>query len=452
MTTAPTEAQAFLAAHPHVEYLDAFVIDLCGRAIGKRFPREQIEKLYKNGSQFCASSYLLDVNGNSADPMGYGFSDGDPDADIWPVPGTLQPAPWGAQKGAQCLLRMNQAGTDTPVWFEPREVLRTVTAKLAELNLRPVIAMELEFYLIDKARTDEGAPQPPLHPRTGRRSWAGNVYGLDELEDYDDLLTTITQVCTAQSIPASTAISEYGAGQFEINLEHVDDPLKAADDAALLRRAILMAAREVGYDATFLSKPYADLAGSGMHIHVSLVDDTGANVFDPARGDGDGKLGAAIAGLQVTMAEAMGFFAPNINAFRRFVPDQFTPVTTDWGENNRSMAFRIPASDGANRRVEHRVAGADANPYLALAAVLAGMCHGLANGLMPTEKASGNAGAAMDPTLPVRPWSALDRLENAVNLKEYLGEDFLKVYAAVKTAELEEFLSVTTPREFEWYL
>ncbi len=452
MSSAAAEAQDFLAAHPCVEYLDAFIIDLCGRAIGKRFPRAQIEKLYKNGSQFCASTYLLDVNGNSADPMGYGFSDGDPDADIWPVPGTLQPAPWGAAKGAQCLLTLKEAGTDTPLWFEPRVVLSNVAAKLAEMKLTPVIAMELEFYLIDKERTEAGGPQPPIHPRTGQRSWAGNVYGLDELEDYDDLLTTITQVCKAQNIPASTAISEYGAGQFEINLEHVDDPLKAADDAAFLRRAILMAAREVGYDATFLSKPYADLAGSGMHIHVSMMDETGANIFDPARKDGDEKLGAAIAGLQATMAEAMGFFAPNINAFRRFVPDQFTPVTTDWGDNNRSMAFRIPASDGANRRVEQRVSGADANPYLALAAVLAGACHGLKHGLMPTEKASGNAGAEVDPTLPLRPWSALERLESGTALKPYFGEDFLKIYAAVKSAELEEFLSVTGSREFEWYL
>lgn len=452
MSSTPQEAAEFLAAHPNVEYLDAFVIDLCGRAIGKRFPRGQIEKLYKSGSQFCASTYLLDVNGNSADPMGYGFSDGDPDADTWPVPGTLRPAPWGAGKGAQCLLTLKEAGSDEPVWFEPRVILANVAAKLAALKLTPVIAMELEFYLIDKARTEDGAAQPPLHPRTGQRSWTGNVYGLDELEDYDELLTTISSICQAQSIPASTAISEYGAGQFEINLEHGDDPLKAADDAAFLRRAILMAAREVGYDATFMSKPYADLAGSGMHIHVSLQDESGANIFDPARSDGDAKLKAAIAGLQVTMAEAMGIFAPNINAFRRFEPDQFTPVTTDWGDNNRSMAFRIPASDGANRRVEHRVSGAEANPYLALAAVLAGICHGLENDLAPTAKASGNAGAAVDPALPLRPWSALERLEGASALKPYLGEDFLKIYAAVKAAELEEFLSVTSAREFEWYL
>ncbi len=447
-----TEAQDFLSAHPNVEYLDAFIIDLCGRAIGKRFPRSQIEKLYKNGSQFCASTYLLDVNGNSADPMGYGFSDGDPDADIWPVPGTLKPAPWGAQKGAQCLLTLKEAGTEEPVWFEPRIILSKVAEKLADLKLTPVIAMELEFYLIDPARTETGAPQPPPHPRTGQRSWAGNVYGLDELEDYDTLLTTISNICEVQDIPASTAISEYGAGQFEINLEHGDDPLQAADDAAFLRRAILMAARQVGYDATFLSKPYADLAGSGMHIHLSLMDEAGANIFDPARADGDKNLGAVIAGLQATMAEAIGIFAPNINAFRRFVPDQFTPVTTDWGDNNRSMAFRIPASDGANRRVEHRVAGAEANPYLALAAVLAGAAHGLNAGLEPSAKASGNAGAAVDPSLPLRPWSALERLEGAEILKDYLGEDFLKIYAAVKSAELEEFLGEPSPREFEWYL
>lgn len=452
MTSLEDEARAFLNANPQVEYLDAFIIDLCGRAAGKRYPLDQIEKLFKNGSQLCASTSLLDVNGNSSDPLGYGFSDGDPDADSFPVPGTLCAAPWGEGKGAQCLMTLKDNGTDTPVWFEPRIVLQKVVTQFAELKLRPVVAIELEFYLLDPQRDEDGKSQPPVNPRGGRRSWSGNVFSFDELEDYAGFLTKISEICQVQNIPASTAISEYGAGQFEINLEHVDDPLDAADHAALLRRAVMMAARNTGFDATFLSKPYPDLAGSGMHIHLSIMDETGANIFDAARADGEQKLKNVGAGFQAVMPEAMGIFVPNLNAFRRFEPNQFTPVTKDWGDNNRSMAFRMLASDGKNKRIEHRVSGAEANPYLALAAVLAGAYHGLANGLEPTEIASGNAGASVDEDLPLRPWTALDKLEQTDVLKAYMGDEFLRAYAAVKRAELEDFLSEIMPREIEWYL
>ncbi|MEM7424516.1 MAG: glutamine synthetase family protein [Pseudomonadota bacterium] len=446
------EARAFLEANPGVEYLDAFIIDLCGRAVGKRHPAHQIEKLYSSGSQLCAGTYLLDVNGNTSDPLGYGFSDGDPDADSHPVPGTLCLAPWSQGKGAQCLLELKNEGTSDPVWFEPRAVLRSVVDGFAERGLTPVVAVELEFYLIDRERTENGAPQPPLNPRTGERSWKGNVFGLDELEDYRAFLTLMAEYCGAQNIPASTGISEYGPGQFEINLDHIDDPARAADQAACLRRTMTMAAREAGFDATFMSKPYPELAGSGMHIHMSILDGEGRNIFDPASEGGEGNLRNVIGGFQATMAEAFAIFAPNMNVFRRFEPDQFTPVTTDWGENNRSMAFRLPAADGPNRRVEHRVAGAEANPYLVLAAVLAGGLHGLENALEPTPMATGNAGAEVDETLPLKPWKAIEAIENAVILPQYLGEDYPRAYAAVKRGELDDFLSAITAREYEWYL
>ena len=446
------EARAFLEANPGIEYFDAFIIELGGRAVGKRHPVHQLEKLYKNGSQLCASTYLLDVNGNSADPLGYGFSDGDPDADSSPVPGTLCIEPWSEGKGAQCLLRLKDTGTDTPLWFEPRTVLSSVAEKFRAANLTPVVAVELEFYLIDAERTEDGGPQPPRNPRTGARGWKGNVFDLAELEDYKEFLSLIGEYCRAQNVPASTGISEYGPGQFEINLDHIDDPVRAADQAAFLRRIVQMAARQAGFDVTFMSKPYLDYAGSGMHLHMSVLDGEERNIFDPAGENGDANLRNVIGGFQATLAEAFAIFAPNPNVFRRFEPDQFTPVTADWGENNRSMAFRLPASDGANRRVEHRVAGGDANPYLVLASVLAGALHGLENKLEPTPMASGNAGAAVDENLPLKPWAAIDAIENASILPNYLGKDYPRTYAAVKRAELDDFLSAITSREYEWYL
>lgn len=446
------EAEAFMRANPDVTHLDPLLIDLCGNALGKRYPAAQIEKFYRSGTTFCASTYLLDVTGNSADPLGYGFSDGDPDADGWPVPGTLKRVPWSGGTGAQCLLTLRDRDGSSPLWFEPRVILRQVADRLAADGLTPVIAVELEFHLLDRERDAEGRPQPPLNPRSGERNWAGKVYGLDMLDDFAPVLEAISQACKTQDIPASTALSEYGAGQFEINLEHVDDPIKAADDAALLRRAVQGAARDAGYDATFLSKPYTDLAGSGMHVHVSLFDRDGRNIFDSAHDGGEEALGHAVAGLQAALAQSFGILAPNINAFRRFKPDLFVPVTADWADNNRSVAFRVPQSDGANRRIEHRVAGAEANPYLVVAAVLAGIHHGLANKLEPAAKATGNAGAEIDESLPLTPWQALDAVETGDILKDYFGADYPKLYAAVKRAEFRDFLTEISAREYEWYL
>jgi glutamine synthetase len=233
---------------------------------------------------------------------------------------------------------------------------------------------------------------------------------------------------------------------------HQDDPLLAADHAALLRRAIQGVSRSLGYDASFMSKPFAEQSGSGMHVHLSLVDSKGNNVFDPNYRDGDRNLAQAVAGLQATMAEAMAIFAPNLNVYRRFKPDEFVPVTTDWGDNNRSVAFRVPPSDAANRRIEHRVSGAEANPYLVVAAVLAGVHHGLSEKLDPGEKHAGNAGAAVDPDLPLTIWQALARIRSASVLPNYLGADYLQIYADVKQAEFDAFMADIHPREFQWYL
>jgi glutamine synthetase len=442
------EVQPFLSRFPDTRYVDAFITDLAGRAMGKRFPVSHLEKVFAGKSQLCAANTLLDITGNTADPLGHGFSDGDPDANAVVVPGTLKPVPWAQVPSAQCLLTLKDAVTGEPVWFEPRVVLQRVLKKFSDTGFMPVVASELEFYLIDRARSEAGWPQPPINPRTGERAEFGKVFSFDELDDFGDVLGAIEDACKTQGIPASTSLSEYGAGQFEVNLEHTSDVLRAADDACLLRRAVTNVARRAGFDATFLSKPFAEQAGNGLHVHVSLVDADGGNVF----AKDETRLAQAVGGLQATMAEAMALFAPHINAYRRFAPDQFVPVTTDWGENNRSVAFRVPASDDAARRIEHRVAGADANPYLVIAAVLAGIHHGLENKLAPGEKHTGNAGAEIDESLPLTIWRALDAFENGKILPDYLGERYIAAYAEVKRAEFNDFMSVPSKREFDWYL
>ena len=448
--TAP-EFAAFRRAHPMVEYLDAVVIDLCGNAIGKRLPVSHVDKMLAAGTPVCGAMQLVDVIGNTADPLGHGFSDGDPDGLARPLAGSFAPIPWSGGRGAQALCTMCDPATGQPYWYEPRAILAGIADRFAELGLTPVLALELEFYLIDRARAEGGAPQPVASPRTGLREGQGQVLSLAKLDDFQPVLDALQAAARAQDLPVTTMISEYGAGQFEINLAHVADPLAAADHAALLRRCIQGAARAAGLDATFMSKPFPGQTGSGLHIHLSLTDGDG-NIFDPARADGDTRLGQAIAGLQATMAEAMAIFAPNLNVYRRFEPDVFTPVTRDWGENNRSVAFRLPVSDGPARRLEHRVAGAEANPYLVTAAVLAGVHHGLSNALEPTPKATGNAGAAVDDSLPLTLWDALEAWQAAEVLPAYFGQRYVQMYAAVKQAEFDAFMDAISKREYDWYL
>ncbi len=445
------ELDHFLARHPDTTHLDVLVIDLCGNAIGKRVPRDAMASVFRAGAPVCGAMQLVDVMGNTADPMGHGFSDGDPDHFARPVSGTLAPIPWLPGAHGQVLCEFVGATDGAPLWYEPRRVLRKVAERYAAWGITPRLAVELEFYLLDPARGEDGAPRPPRSPHGGAREHAGKVLSLDKLDEYQAVLSAIESACAAQGVPTTSMISEYGAGQFEINLAHVDDPLVSADHAALLRRAVVGVSRAHGLDATFMSKPFIDQSGSGLHVHLSLVDRDG-NLFDPQRADGDARLSQAVAGLQATMGEAMALFAPNLNVYRRFKPDEFVPVTRDWGDNNRSVAFRIPASDGANRRIEHRVAGAEANPYLVVAAVLAGVHHGLTAGAEAGEKFVGNAGSALDASLPLTLWSALDALRGANILADYLGREYLDIYAAVKQAEFDAFMADIHPREYAWYL
>ena len=445
------EFQTFLAENPGTTHCDVVLFDLCGNAYGKRLPRSHMTKFFDQGSPVCAAMSLVDVQGNTADPMGYGFSDGDPDANVLPVVGTLVPVPWN-ENLAQIIGQPVHAATGEPFWYDPRTVLERTVGIVREAGLRPVLAAELEFYLIDRERGEDGAPLPPRSPATGARESAGKVLSLAKLDEYQRIITDIEEACRLQNVPSSTIISEYGAGQFEVNLEHRDDPVRAADDACLLRRIVQAVARKHGMEATFLSKPFSDQAGSGLHVHASMLNADGQNLFDDRSPQGQTMLGHAVAGLQATMAEGMAIFAPNINVFRRFTANNFTPVTKDWGENNRSVAFRVPVSSGASRRIEHRIAGAEANPYLVIAAVLAGMHHGIENRLDPGEKHAGNAGAEVDDSLPLTPWDSLRALRAAKILPRWLGDDYPAIYASVKEAELAAFFALPSRREFDWYL
>jgi glutamine synthetase len=417
---APAQIEAL---PPGTAFVDAFVIDINGRARGKRLPAHAWPGAVRDGVGFSASALILDARGNSQGPLGLGTADGDPDATAYPVPGTLHAVPWSRHGVAQTLLGMQD------VWFDPRAVLRAVIDRCHADGLFPVVSCELEFYLVP--------PDMAHAPRAGHLC-------LQHLEDHADFLHALHAALEAQALPADTLVCEYGPGQFELNLRHTNDPLLAADQAALQRRATAGVALSLGRRASF--KPYASHSGSGLHVHVSLADERGRNRF--AGEGGEALLHSAIAGMQRLHAESMALFSPSFSAYRRYRPGAFVSLSSSWGENDRSVAFRIPRGPAQARRIEHRVAAADASPHLTIAAILAALHHGIVHRLTP---ASADDEGAL-PALPRTIFAALDALERSTLLASYLPARFPALFAALKRAETEDLLAEVTPVEHEFYL
>jgi len=448
---AEAEFDAFLRAETALAFFDAVIPDLCGTPRGKRFPIAEAPRLFAHGMPIPHSTYLLDVRGDMTDALGRGVSDGDPDATAWPLPGTLSHVWAKGPRRAQMLMTVrDKKGASDP--GEPRAALDRVLKRFAEIGLVPVAALELEFYLIDPERGEHRAPQPPLCPRSASRENAVSVFGLDDLDRYEGFFTSLSEAARRQRVPLSAASNEYGPGQLEANLKHQQDARLAADHAILLRQIVKEAARANGFEATFMAKPYLDRVGNGLHIHLSILDRDGRNIFAGSDETGSESLRHAIGGMQALMPESMALFAPSQNSYRRLQPGMFAPVNRSWGVNNRSVGMRIPAAPDESRRFEHRAAGADANPYLALAAVLAGAHHGLLKKLDPGAPAKGNVSMEPDPALPFTIDEALAKLARAEVLPTYLGEETLTLYRETKRIETERLRRIIPPTEYDWYL
>jgi len=447
----PEEVAAFLAAHPDIHQVDVLIPDACGVPRGKKMPAEGLASLFREGVGFPGSLYATDILGETVEDTGLGFDDGDADRPCRPVPGSLRPVPWASRPTGQVLLAM-QEPDGAPFYADPRAVLGRVVDRLRADGYHPVVAVELEFYLLDPERDPEGRPRAPVSPLTGRRQATTSVYGIEELYDFDALLYDVTEAARTQGIPVDSIVSEYAPGQYEINLHHVADPIQACDHAVLFKRVVKGVAARHGLVATFMAKPFAEMAGNGLHIHLSLRDRHDAPVFAAEAPEGAPSLRHAIGGLAATMAEGMGLFAQNQNAYRRFQAHSYAPHAPVWGVNNRSAALRVPAGAPADRRVEHRVAGADSNPYLVMAAVLAGAHHGLVRRLDPGPPVAGNAYTQVEPVLTSSWVLALDLLDGSEVFADYLGRPFLDVYLALKRAERDRFFATITPLEYDWYM
>jgi glutamine synthetase len=447
---ADNELERFLAAHPTVRFFDAFVNDLNTVERGKRIDRTGIAAVFERGMPLPGSMFALDIEGGTIEATGLGFEDGDADRPCRPIPGTLVPVPW-QQDVAQVQLCMHDF--DGARFFgDPRTILEAQVAAFAALGLTPVVAIEYEFYLVDLERGADGLPQPPRGPLTGRREFRTQINSMADLNEYSALLAEIDRVCKLQNVPATSSLAEYGPGQYEVNLAHAPDALRVCDEALRFKRVVKSVARAHGCEATFLPKPYRDMAGSGLHVHVSLLDSSGRNIFAAPDVMSSQPLRHAIAGMLATLADGMALCAPGPNSFRRFRSEAYVPVHADWSINNRGSAIRVPTSDAANLRLEHRLAGADANPYLVVAWVLAGIQHGLAAGLEPPPASTGNVYDRPGESLPIYWNEAIGRFARSEFALRHLGEKFVKLYATVKAAEMQEFASHLTALEFQRYL
>jgi glutamine synthetase len=447
---ANAELERFLNAHPTVRFFDAFVNDLNTVERGKRIDRDGIARVFAQGMPLPGSMFALDIEGGTIEATGLGFDDGDADRPCLPIPGTLVPVPWQSDV-AQVQLRMfEQDGTR--FFGDPRGLLERQVASFASLGLTPVVAIEYEFYLVDRERGPAGLPRPPAGPLTGRREFRTQINSMTDLNEYSGLLAEIDRVCHLQDVPATSSLAEYGPGQYEVNLAHAPDALRVCDEALRFKRIVKSVARAQGCDATFLPKPYRDMAGSGLHVHVSLLDQAGRNIFAAPDPQSSPRLRHAIAGTLATLGDGMAVCAPGPNSYRRFRAEAYVPVHADWSVNNRGSAVRVPAGDAQNLRIEHRLAGADANPYLVVAWVLAGIRLGLTRELEPPPSVTGNAYEKPGEPLPIHWNEAIERFARSEFAMQCFGEKFVKLYTTVKRAECQEFAAQVTPLEIQRYL
>ncbi len=440
------EAETFLAAHPSTQNLDTLFADINGILRGKQMPASGLGKLGLKGVNYPLSTLVLDCQGRMiAEALEDGL-DGDPDRTYYPVSGSLRPVPWADKPTAQVMMAAAEPD-GSPLFCDPRGVLQRAGQPLTDMGLTPCMALELEFYLLNPSTL----PPKPAGPLDGFPAMTGpQCLGSDGLADFAAFMREVEDTTAAQGIPMTSILCEYGDGQFECNLKHVMDPVAACDDAVALKRAVRAVARKRGFIASFMAKPRSDQTGSGLHIHLSLVDRDGRNIFSGP--EGQVCLRHAVGGTLAGLPESVALMAPTANSYRRFQPGAFAPVSPIWGINHRAVSLRVPLSGDADARFEHRSAGADACPYLVAAVLLASAHYGLVNKCDPGAMVAEGTRAELGKPFPNRWGAALDALAQGTILKPYLGEKFLDVFLGVKRDEEARFHAEVSDRDYAWYL
>jgi len=428
--------------------VEALITDCNGIARGKWLPVQKLDTIEKQGLKLPKSALGLDVWGRDIPALAH--ANGDIDGYCHLVEGSLRPLL--TERGvdqAQVLLSMFDKDGN-PYMGDPRQVLQALVNRFTEKELRPCMAVELEFSLLPKPEASEAIGAA----LRDQNAVGGNLYALSELDYHGPLLEALRQAFDTQDLPYEGIIKESAPSQFEINVAHSDDVMLLADQVIRMQRTIRAVSARHGFVASFMPKPIDDEAGNGLHVHSSLLDENGTNVFDDGGEEGSDLLRYAVAGCLELLPASMLLFAPSFNAYRRFQPGNHAPTESAWGYDNRTTAIRIPESPSAARRIEHRVAGADANPYLVLAAVLAGIWHGIENTLSPPNPTEGNAwDREIDaPVLPTTMDEAISVFDKSDVLSSYLTSEFKTLFLATKVQERNEFAKRVTEFELETYL
>ncbi|MGB0865107.1 MAG: glutamine synthetase family protein [Granulosicoccaceae bacterium] len=448
--SADEQLQQWFAQHPDIERVQVAICDLNGLLRGKLIPREQAEKL-GGGVRMPLSAFGIDIWGEDVIGAEQVFETGDGDGVCEFTGRGPLPLSWLESPSALVPLWMlSEDGSDST--GDPRRALARVVEQYKQVGLTPVVATELEFYLFDAALDEAGQPQPPSSPISGRPSEGGALYSLDELEAYEQFLSDVYRACEEQGIAADAAIAENGNGQFEINLLHVDDPLRAADDAMLFKRLVKGIARSHGYRASFMAKPYGERSGNGMHLHFSVLDKDGQNIFDDGGEQGTNALRHAVAGCLAAAAQSTLIFAPHLNSYRRLRPNTHAPIAIGWGYENRTALVRIPGGSHKARRIEHRAAGADSNPYLVIAAVLGAALLGMEQKMRCPPAIEGDAYTAGLESLPLSWQAALDAFSQGGMMEQVFNSTLRRMLIGCKEQEIEGLASMVSDQEIRSYL
>lgn len=436
------EVDAFLAAHPGIDMFEVVLPDIAGGLRGKWITRDKLHTLFKGGLKLPVSALAFDTWGR--DVEAWVFDSGDGDGFALPDLRTLAPVPWAPGTG-QVVISLLEPDR-SPCLIDPRTLLSRLVERFAVHGLTPVVATEMEFYLLGPESDDLGRPAHTQADRVGGALGSGETYGIEAMASQRDFMRAVHEACAAQNLPVDTLIKESAPSQYEINLYHRADALAAADEGMLLQRTIRGVAMANDMRAAFMAKPFGDLAGNGMHLHCSLLDADGSNVF---AAEGSPSLHQAIAGCLDALDQSMLLFAPHLNSYRRFRSGTHAPLAPSWGFENRTVALRVPLDKPAATRIEHRVPGADAQPHLAIAAFLAGILHGIEHALVPPEPLAGNTYDQLPPSLPRYLPDALALFTDSPFIAEYFGADFQRVYTLLKQQELDEYDRHVTPLEYD---
>jgi len=440
--------ESWLDDRPEIKTIRVAVSDVNGQPRGKRLPVANGRKVLRDGARMPLSALNVDIWGDDIEDSPLVFATGDADGVLHPTERGLVPMPWLEAPSALLPMWMFEE-SGAPFQGDPRRALAEVLERYRARGWTPVVATELEFYLVDDGST---RPEPPMNPYSGRQMQARDVLSLNGLDVFDAYFSELYEACAAMDIPADSAISESGLGQFEINLHHAADAMKAADDAWLFKLAVKGLARKHEMAATFMAKPYTEHAGNGLHVHFSVLDETGCNIFDDGTARGSDTLRHAVAGCLAAMRDQTLLFAPHMNSFRRVTPHSHAPTQICWGYENRTAAIRIPGGAPAARRIEHRVAGGDTNPYLVIAAVLGAALCGIEDAAAPPEPMTGNAYDQSFDQLPFSWREAIELFADSPAVARVFDGTLVRNYVRCKRQELRRFEERWTDFEFAAYL